>query len=69
VRRVPGLANIPALALIDTAEQAKAQQEHPQGFSDYQMKFDRDAMLHSLAKLACVVVAKPEPVALAGEKG
>ncbi len=52
MRRLPNLARVPALALIDSAEQAKTLHEHPEGFSDYQMKFDRDAMLQSLAKLA-----------------
>jgi hypothetical protein len=67
MRRVPSLAQIPALALIDTAEQAKTPGDAPQGFSDYQLKFDRDAMLRSLAKLSCAL-GRPEPVA-AGEKG
>ena len=55
MRRLPGLANVPAMALIDSAEQAQAQRDHPQGYSDCQMKFDRDAMLQSLAKLAGAV--------------
>jgi len=68
MRRLPGLAHVPALALIDSAEQAQTQREHPRGFADYQMKFDRDAMLVSLARLASAVGA-PEALAPAGEKG
>ncbi len=68
MRRLPGLAQIPALALIDSAEQGQAQREHPQGFFDYQMKFDREAMLRSLGRLAGAV-GTPEAVAPTGEKG
>ena len=68
MRRLPGLARIPALALIDSAEQGQAQREHPQGFFDYQMKFDREAMLRSLGRLAGAV-GTPEAVAPTGEKG
>jgi two-component system chemotaxis sensor kinase CheA len=67
MRRLPGLAHVPALALVDSAEQAKAQQEHPRGFADYPLKFDRDAMLISLARLASAV-GTPEPLVPAGEK-
>ena len=68
MRRLPGLAHVPALALSDSAEQAQAYREHPRGFSDCQMRFDRDAMLSSLAKLAGAL-GTPETVAPAGEKG
>jgi two-component system, chemotaxis family, sensor kinase CheA len=67
MRRVPSLAHVPALALIDSAEQAQAQRAHPAGFADYQLKFDRDAMLVSLARLASAV-ASPEALAPAAEK-
>ena len=68
MRRLPGLAGVPAMALIDSAEQAQAYREHPRGFSDCQMKFDRDAMLVSLAKLAGAV-GTPEAPAPVGAKG
>jgi hypothetical protein len=67
MRRIPGLAQVPTLALIDSAEQAQACREHPRGFSDYHLKFDREAMLRSLARLAHVVGA-PEALVPAAEK-
>jgi two-component system chemotaxis sensor kinase CheA len=68
MRRQPTLARVPAMALIDSTEQAVAYREHPQGFSDCQMKFDRDAMLVSLARLAGAL-GTPEALVPAGEKG
>jgi two-component system chemotaxis sensor kinase CheA len=65
---VSKFAGIPALALADTAEETKAHGEHAREFEDYQLKFDRAAMLRSVAKLAAAVTAEPTPV-LAGEKG
>ena len=67
MRRQPGLARVPAMALTDSTEQALAYREHPQGFSDCQMKFDRDAMLVSLARLAGAL-GTPEALVPAGEK-
>ncbi len=61
MRRVPGLTQIPSLALIDTVEQAPDEAARATGFSDYQLKFDRDAMLRSLARLSSVV-GRREPV-------
>jgi len=65
---VSKFAGIPALALADTAEETKAHGEHAREFEDYQLKFDRAAMLRSVAKLAAAVTAEPTPV-LAGERG
>jgi len=65
MRRIPSLSGIPAMALIDKADQANGKAPHAHEFSDYQMKFDREALLHSLAKLAGGVEAEP---VLAGER-
>ena len=67
MRQSPALSSIPALALTDNPEQTQTYREHPQGFSDCQMKFDRDGMLHSLAKLAGALETPPVLVP-AGEK-
>jgi len=44
--------SIPILALADSAAQAQARSGHPAGYQDCQVKFDRGAMLASLARLA-----------------
>jgi len=68
MRRSPALARVPTLALVDNAGQAQGERAHSLGFSDYQVKFDRDAMLRSLAKLADALGTAESP-APAGEKG
>ena len=65
---VSKFAGIPALALADTAEETKSHGEHAREFEDYQVKFDRAAMLRSVARLAAAVTPELAPV-LAGEKG
>ena len=65
---VSKLAGIPALALADTAEETTSHGEHAREFEDYQLKFDRAAMLRSVAKLAAAVTAEPAPE-LVEEKG
>jgi len=65
---VPKLAGIPILTLANTAEETKAHREHVGDLEDYQVKFDRAAMLRSVARLAAAVAAEPSPV-LAGDKG
>jgi len=65
---VPKFAAIPTLTLANTSEETKAQREHVGDLEDYQVKFDRAAMLRSVARLAAAVAAEPVPV-LAGDKG
>jgi two-component system, chemotaxis family, sensor kinase CheA len=65
---VSKFAGIPALALADTAEETKSHGEHAREFEDYQVKFDRAAMLRSVARLAAAVTPELAPV-LVGEKG
>jgi two-component system chemotaxis sensor kinase CheA len=65
---VSKFSGIPALALADTAEETKSHGEHPREFEDYQVKFDRAAMLRSVARLAAAVTPELAPV-LVGEKG
>ena len=42
----------PILALADSAEQVRARAGQAAGFQDCQVKFDREAMLESVARLA-----------------
>ena len=52
MRRVRTFSQIPALALSDSpADRAKGG-NHPREFEDYQVKFDRDGLLHSIARLS-----------------
>ncbi len=67
MQRVPKFAGIPTLALANTAEETKAHREHLGDTEDYQLKFDREAMLRSVARLAAAVAAEPSPV-LAGDR-
>jgi len=68
MRRVPTLTGIPALALAMSEEEKLLRGKHPVDFEDVQMKFDRDAMLRSLAKLSAVNGEHNLEPALAGEK-
>lgn len=59
---------IPVLALADSAEQVQMRAGQPMGFQDCQAKFDREAMLESVARLASALAsANLEPVC-AGEE-
>jgi len=69
MRGVPGLASIPALALANAAEEKPQRGQRAPDFEDYQMKFDHDGMLHSVANLAAAVRAAEPTPAHAGEKG
>src|SRR5580658_1303794 len=52
MRRRPEWARIPILSLADSLDQVRAQNGAPIEFQDCQMKFDREAMLTSLTRLA-----------------
>jgi two-component system, chemotaxis family, sensor kinase CheA len=68
MQALPKLAGIPILTLGSTAEETHTYSGHLRDLEDCQMKFDRAAMLRSVAKLAAAVNAEASPV-LAGEKG
>jgi CheY-like chemotaxis protein len=68
MRRVPTLAGIPALALADRGDEKPPRGKYPVEFEDFQVKFDRDAMLRSLAKLSAAAGEGDIEPALAGEK-
>jgi two-component system chemotaxis sensor kinase CheA len=52
MRLRPEWSSIPVLALADSAEQIGTKTGQPAGIQDYQVKFDREAMLQSLTRLA-----------------
>jgi two-component system chemotaxis sensor kinase CheA len=68
MRLRPEWKAIPVLALAESAEQVRARAGQPTDFQDCQVKFDREAMLESLARLAVALASPaPEPV-LAGKE-
>ena len=69
MRAVRDLAGIPVLALANSAEEAGARGKREPGFEDCQLKFDHDAMMRSVARLAAAVrAAEPAPVMYGGKE-
>jgi two-component system chemotaxis sensor kinase CheA len=69
MRGRPEWEAIPVLALADTAEQVRARAGQPPGFQDCQVKFDREAMLESVARLAsALTAAQTAPVCASEER-
>jgi two-component system chemotaxis sensor kinase CheA len=69
MRRRPEWQAIPVLALADSAEQVQARTGQAAGFQDCQPKFDREAMLQSVARLASALAsAETAPVTAGKEK-
>jgi two-component system chemotaxis sensor kinase CheA len=66
MRRHPEWEAIPVLALVDSAEQVRAGQ--PMGFQDCQAKFDREAMLQSVARLASALASAETAPVCVGER-
>ncbi|MDA1312639.1 MAG: chemotaxis protein CheW [Acidobacteria bacterium] len=63
VRGLPDVGKVPALGLSLSAEELSRRPETGPAFDEYQLKFDRAAMLHSIEKLASAVLErKPETV-------
>jgi len=52
MRGRPEWKGIPLLVLVDSAEQMRSQAGQPADFEDCQVKFDQEAMLKSVARLA-----------------
>jgi two-component system chemotaxis sensor kinase CheA len=57
MRRRPEWEGIPVLALADTPEQVRSRAGQPLGFQDCQVKFDREAMLESVARLSSALTS------------
>jgi two-component system chemotaxis sensor kinase CheA len=69
MRRRPEWEGIPVLALADSAEQIRARAGQPMDFQDCQVKFDREAMLESVARLAAALAsAEPAPAGVGKER-
>ena len=69
IHETPDLHGIPVLGLAGSAEEAESSKDHRLEFEDCHMKFDREAMLRSISKLAAAT-AHPEvgDAALSGRK-
>jgi two-component system chemotaxis sensor kinase CheA len=67
MRRRPEWEGIPVLALADSPEQVRAPAVRGAGFQDCQAKFDREAMIESVARLASAL-ASAEPAVCLGEE-
>ncbi len=61
IRTAPELCALPTLALATTAEQTEKRIDQQYQFDDCQLKFDRDAMLSSVEKLAAALTQQ-QPV-------
>ena len=59
---------VPVLALADSAEQMQAQSGQVADFQDCQVKFDREAMLGSLARLASALASSSAALVSVGEE-
>ena len=68
MRRVPTMVGVPALALTNRGDEKPPRGKYPVEFEDFQMKFDRDAMLRSLAKLSAEAGEHDMEPAMAGVK-
>ena len=69
MRGRPEWEGIPVLALAETAEQVRLRAGQLTGFQDCQVKFDREAMLESVARLASALnAAQTAPVGAREEK-
>jgi two-component system chemotaxis sensor kinase CheA len=61
-------SEIPVLALAESREQVPARNAHALDFQDCQVKFDRDAMLQSVARLASALASVQAVPASVGEE-
>ncbi len=59
---------IPVLTLADSAEQIRGRADQQTQFQDCQVKFDRDAMLESVARLASALASAETQPVCAGEE-
>jgi CheY-like chemotaxis protein len=67
MRRRPEWKGIPVLALADSIGQIQTPDFQSAGFQDCQSKFDKDAMLESLSRLASAIASAETSLVCAGE--
>ena len=68
MRHRPEWEKVPVLALAESAEQVRTSAGQPGDFQDCQAKFDRKAMLESLARLASALASAQAVPACVGEE-
>jgi two-component system chemotaxis sensor kinase CheA len=68
MRQRPEWEGIPVLALADSPEQVRAPAVRSAGFQDCQAKFDREAMIESVARLASALASAEAATACLGEE-
>ena len=68
MRRRTQWQGIPVLALADSAEQVRARAGQTADFQDCQVKFDREAMLESVARLASTLASSDSVPVCVGEE-
>ena len=66
MRRRPEWEKIPVLALADLTEQLPVSAIRTAGFQDCQTKFDREAMLDSVARLSSALLSAADSSVCAG---
>jgi two-component system chemotaxis sensor kinase CheA len=69
MRKRPNLARIPVLGLAGSVEEAQLQRQRENHFGDSQMKFDREAMVRSVERLAAAVGTAEQTLEAAGVRG
>lgn len=68
MRRRPEWCKIPILELADSTEQVRTRASQSADFQDCQMKFNREAMLESVARLASALASADASPVLVGEE-
>lgn len=68
MRQRPEWRKIPILELADSTEQVRARSSQSVDFQDCQMKFNREAMLESVARLASALASADASPVLVGEE-
>ena len=68
MRKRPEWRLVPVLALAESAEQVRASAGQPSEFQDCQVKFDQQAMLESVSRLASALASAEPALVCAGKE-